>query len=252
MRAKSLFEIFNRHMPSPNAIEKAGLEATLRGEKEDPDYIKTHFSELVLECEDNAHQLFKEAQAKAWRKSVDKYFQSSLTDSVEKQKLDFVNNGFQDLNSFFLSLSQSRKSRGGSAFQNILEELLSRCDYVFQAQPKDIDSIPDFLFPSVEHYKENAIDCIIFTAKRVIRERWRQVVTEGTRGLGFYLATIDDRVTKNAINNMHENRVILVVPEALKTGKKNYLTAQNVISFETFFRDVLDPAMIRWRNNRII
>lgn len=38
----------------------------------------------------------------------------------------------------------------------------------------------------------NAPDATIFTIKGTLRERWRQIVTEGTRGLGFFLATIDE------------------------------------------------------------
>lgn len=96
------------------------------------------------------------------------------------------------------------------------------------------------------------MDCIIFTVKRTLRERWRQIVTEGTRGLGFFLATIDERVSGNALDDMRRSRVYLVVPVRLKQDIAIYSAAVNVISFEEFFAHYLDPAMTRWRETSVI
>ncbi|MDO8302248.1 MAG: type II restriction endonuclease [Sedimentisphaerales bacterium] len=90
------------------------------------------------------------------------------------------------------------------------------------------------------------MDCIIFTAKRTIRERWRQIVTEGTRGLGFFLATIDTSISDKQLAEMKAHRIYLVVPRDIRMSGK-YQEAENVLDFETFFLDHLDPAMARWR-----
>lgn len=95
------------------------------------------------------------------------------------------------------------------------------------------------------------MDCIIFTIKRILRERWRQIVTESTRGLGFFLATIDDKVGKNDLDAMRESRVYLVVPKRLKLENELYAAALNVIAFEDFFKLYLDPAMERWKAQRV-
>lgn len=95
------------------------------------------------------------------------------------------------------------------------------------------------------------MDCIIFTVKRTLRERWRQIVTEGTRGKGFFLATIDEGVGINDLNAMKESRIYLVVPKRLKTSIATYKAALNVLSFENFFKLHLDPAMERWRSQKV-
>jgi hypothetical protein len=95
------------------------------------------------------------------------------------------------------------------------------------------------------------MDCIIFTIKRTLRERWRQIVTEGTRGLGFFLATIDEAVGKNDLDAMRESRVYLVVPKRLKQTNETYAEALNVIAFEDFFKLYLDPAMARWKSQKV-
>jgi len=150
---------------------------------------------------------------------------------------------------FFLSLAQSRKSRAGKAFEEIHNSLFSKLGYPFTPQAV-INGKPDFIMPSVEYYRRNPMDSIIFTAKRTLRERWRQIVTEGTRGLGFYLATIDPDVTAEQLREMMDHRIYIVVPAPLK-GEK-YVGKDNVISFMEFFRDHLDPRMDAWRRKGVI
>jgi hypothetical protein len=88
--------------------------------------------------------------------------------------------------------------------------------------------------------------------KRSLLERWRQIGTEGTRGLGFFLATIDINVSANALKEMLESRIYLVVPQAAKASVECYADAKNVITFEDFFEDYLDPAIKRWERANAI
>jgi len=249
---KTLFEYFNEKMAKPNEIVKAGISRTLGKNEGNIEYIKKNFSELVLHSEKNAYDIFLEIQKASWSHAINRYFTPTMDQlDTEKQKADFLMNNFEDLDSFFLSLSQSRKSRGGSSFQYIIKDMLSRLDYPFSEEPV-INGKPDFLFPSEEHYRENPMDCIIFTVKRKIRERWRQIVTEGTRGLGFFLATIDEKVSQNQIQEMAANRIYLVVPASIKQKVEHYGDASNVISFETFFLDYLDPGLQRWKRAHLV
>ena len=134
---------------------------------------------------------------------------------------------------------------------NLIRQLFTSLEYPFTSQAV-INGIPDFVIPSIEYFRKNPIDCIIFTVKRTLRERWRQIVTEGTRGLGFFLATIDDSVGERDLAEMMKSRIYLVLPDSLKNEKSAYATAPNVITFEGFFRFYLDPAMVRWRASEIL
>lgn len=49
-----------------------------------------------------------------------------------------------------------------------------------------------------------------------------------------------------------EHRIYLVTPSELKMENDNYADADNVISFEEFFQFHLDPAVLRWRNKKVI
>jgi hypothetical protein len=67
----------------------------------------------------------------------------------------------------------------------------------------------------------------------------------------FFLATLDDRITTEQIGEMRRKKVYLVVPAAMKASTV-YAHEPNVISFEDFFADHLDPAVARWKKHKII
>lgn len=238
-------------MASPIAVIDEAFTVLPRSKKS-PDYIKSNFSGLIEELEQNAHTLYKQYEKDTGTNALLEFF--GLTNDlipVPIKLVDKIRESFEDLNLFFLSLAQSRKARAGKAFEVIIKRLFKSLEYPFDEQVI-INGKPDFLLPSKKHYSVHAADCIIFTAKRTLRERWRQIVTEGVRGLGFYLATIDEKVTENALKEMKVSRIFLVVPAQLKKTLDHYKVAPNVLTFETFFKQHLDPAMQRWKENAVI
>ena len=74
----------------------------------------------------------------------------------------------------------------------------------------------------------------------------------GNAGLGFFLTTIDEDIAACDLDEMHKSRIRLVMPTRIKDSSEDYRAALNVITFEDFFRDYLDPAMSRWKNARVI
>jgi hypothetical protein len=241
-----LFSIFKEHILSPTEVVRRALTQVVEERKFDADYIKAHFSELVTGTQERAYDIFLDSQRSSWRKSIQTFLGKTLPENVTRAEVaQFLTDQFEELDSFFLSLTNSRRPRAGSAFQITINELFKRLGYPLVEQP-EIDGIPDFLLPSIEHFRKNPIDCIIFTVKRTLRERWRQIVTEGTRGLGFFLATIDESVSEKQLEEISANRIYLVVPIELKSDVKVYKSAVSVITFESFFEDHLDPAFRRW------
>lgn len=215
------------------------------------DQIKKNFDSLIHEIEARTYKLYLDHEKK-FGSEVIKLLVEHLrkkTGCTIESIGEMIGNSFNDLDRFFLSLSQSRRTRAGGTFENSLNSLFKSLDYPFDEQ-QVINGKPDFLIPSRAHYDTNAMDCIIFTAKRTLRERWRQIVTEGTRGLGFYLATMDKKVSDNQLKEMKEHRIYLVCPSEIK--ESCYLHSVNVLNFAQFFEDHLDPAMIRWKRNGII
>lgn len=214
--------------------------------------IKEHFDSLLEETEKEAYKVYLGFE-KVYGESVFKTFADQLVQTGEISEVNqlggILGKYFNVFDSFYMSLAQSRRTRAGHSFENIHNALFKELEYPFDEQ-RVINGKPDFIMPSFNHFTENPIDCIIFTAKRTLRERWRQIVTEGTRGLGFFLATIDDNVSTTQLIEMHRNRIYLVCPQNIK--EKKYNDKVNVLSFKQFFKDFLDPAMDRWIRNGVI
>ena len=202
--------------------------------------MRRQFSALVQRTERLCYEIYLSRQNKHGDEVLCEFLPSIGNEPV-----------FEILDRFYLSIAQSRRTRAGSTFEATIRGLFRQCGYPFQEQCI-VNGKPDFLMPSEAHYRKLATDCIIFTVKRTIRERWRQIATEGTRGKALYLATLDGKVSSKQTEEMLHNRIYLVVPRELKQGVPAYQSAPNVISFEDFFTDHLNPAMERWRRAGVV
>ena len=200
----------------------------------DEERIKSSFSNLVQALHDKIYEEYLIAEEDAWDRLMAEAFPGRQP-------------SFEQLNKFFLSLGQSRKSRAGKAFEIILEELLGRhLGYPMDGQV-DVDGArPDFVMPSGEYFDQNPIDCMLLTAKRTLRERWRQVVTEANKTYSYFLATLDPKVSSNQLKQASTHKIYLVTTESNIQELEHYQAAGNVMSFETFISAHLDPAMMRW------
>jgi EcoRII C terminal len=241
-----LFAATSDGIPSAADLMAEALEVTLRNVADDRKYIQKNFSALIFGLQSEVYRVYLRHESQAGGTVLREAFtkMAGATATVEIL-LNTIEKNFSVLDKYFLSLSQSRKARAGTSFQLIMTALLKRLNYTFEEQPILPDSKPDYVLPSKTWYSKNASDCIILTLKRTLRERWRQVPTEGNTGSTYFLATIDAKVPPEELAKMKTLNVKLVVPLELK--KMNYASAMNVISFEDFFEDYLDPAVIRWK-----
>lgn len=248
--ARKLFAKASKNIPTTTEIAQQAIHASLRDKLSDAAFLKDNFSELVSDIQLTAYYAYLNAERQACGHVLGELFASEITTLNEADIELAITNRFFTLDRFFLSLTQSRRTRAGATFEAVVSVLFKALDYAHSSQPDIGDSRPDFVLPSIEHYRNYATDCFIFTCKRTLRERWRQVVTEGMAGQAVFLATIDERLSKPELGRMKAQNVIVVVPRELKS--KLYFDALNVISFEDFFDHHLDPAINRWKSNGVI
>ncbi|WP_229298552.1 type II restriction endonuclease [Stenotrophomonas maltophilia] len=152
--------------------------------------------------------------------------------------------GFASLNSIFLSASQQRKSRAGKSFETHLAAMLKAGGVRFEAQAILGQRRPDFVLPdqatvALDTQRRHE-DAAILSAKTTLRERWKQITHERFN-CAIFLATVDDRVSKEALADLQKAEITLVVPESLKmkTNESLYYHDTNVISFREFFDEEL-------------
>jgi hypothetical protein len=245
----SLKSAFNRTIPSGQSIARRAVDSVLAGHEHDAPWIKENFSQLVEDIQLRAFEEYVQAEQTSGSAALREVFLRLAGGTASAAAVpELLGDYFPSLDKFFLGLTQGRRVRAGRTFEHLIRDLFERLGYPFTRQPI-INGQPDFLMPSEEHFRRHAMDCIIFTAKRTLRERWRQITSEGTRGLGFFLATIDAKVNRD-LEDMRHERITLVVPARIKEAV--YPAAPNVVSFEYFFQYYVDPAMERWRAAGII
>lgn len=248
--AKALFRRAAKNMPGAVAVTRQAIQEALGYPPYDVADIKDNFSALVHELQGRAYGLYLEAERRACAPILAEFVAANQSAQADNGQPRSFSDAFFVLDRFYLSLTQSRRTRAGAAFETVVTTLFEALRYPYTAQPELSGSKPDFVLPSVAHYEAFATDCLIFTCKRTLRERWRQVVTEGLTGQAFYLATIDENLSVTELERMKGRNVLVVVPATLKT--KFYPTILNVIDFESFFDHHLDPAVKRWAAHGVI
>ena len=231
--------------PGAAAVAELAVRKAIEGREDDPDWIKQHFSALVDAVQLAAVGEYVAAQEIGARLAfADVLLPLAGENATAADLVNVLADNFSGLEKFFSSLSQGRRPHGGKAFEILIARLIAR-HYAF-AQPV-LKGQPDFIFPSVEHFRNDPADCLVFSIKRTIKDRWRQMVSSITRPLGYFVATVDEEVAASDLPEMAAARMHMVVPERIKAARSEYEKAANVIPFETFFSATLDPAIARWQ-----
>jgi hypothetical protein len=246
--AKKIFKQVKASLPVAATLFNAALKESLPSR--DPEIVKANFSRLVEVVQKRAYELYLEAEGQAVSEALKSVISPYLEGSSDEDVFTFLRVHPFVLDRLYLSLTQSRRARAGLTFELVVTTLFKTLGYPHTAQPALAASRPDYVLPNIERYEIYATDCILLTCKRTLRERWRQVVTEGATGQAFFLATIDEKLTKSELARMQNAHVIVVVPEDIWLGK--YESYHNVISFERFFKHHLDPAVERWQESGAI
>ncbi|SFB99017.1 EcoRII C terminal [Bosea sp. CRIB-10] len=155
-----------------------------------------------------------------------------------------------EIDALLLSASQQRKSRAGYSFEHHIEAMLVGGQIPFEKQVViQSKKRPDFILPSLSRLQKPSTGQaagLILSAKTTLRERWKQVERE-MHGSELFLATVDENIASNAIEEMAGMGINLVVPELLKKSKiSEYQHHTNVIDFKTFFEIDVRSRMRIW------
>lgn len=155
---------------------------------------------------------------------------------------------YPKIDALLLSAAQQRKSRAGYSFEHHIEAMMIDGGIPFQKQVViEAKKRPDFILPSLSLFNETGRavkEALVLSAKTTLRERWKQVSGE-MKNCDLYLATVDENIAANAIEDMASQGILLVVPESLKNSDTTeYKKQTNVLSFKAFFEDEIGK--VRW------
>ena len=246
-----LHRAFADRMPSAVAIAEAAAEQCLGDRASDAPWLKAHFSVITETALLNAQEQYLDAQRQAARAAFNDVLVPIVGERATAEEFAGVlADNFQSIDKFFLSLGQSRHPHLVKTFEFLVCKLIA-CAYGDVAKPV-LRGQPDFLMPSVEHFRRAPVDCLVFSVKKNLRDRWRQMVSDSARPHGYYVATLDEEVPKSELFDMEAVGFHLVVTARLKHSRHDYQMAANVLDFETFCAQHADPAVARWRQAGIV
>jgi len=118
---------------------------------------------------------------------------------------------------FSTSVLNRRKSRAGKSLEYHLEHIFRTHNVLFSSQAQtEGKNQPDFLFPGIAQYQQETFPEHLLTflaAKRTLKDRWRQVLTEAQHIPIKHLATVDAGLTPSQISEISQAQVRLVIPE---------------------------------------
>ena len=238
-------------MPSAVAIATYAVDQSLTGRGSDPAWLKSHFSVIA----DTAMLAAQERYLDAQRHAAKAAFFNVLVPMVGERATadEFVGilaDNFHSLDKFFVSLGQTRHPHIVKTFELLVCKLIATA-YAGAAQAVLVGQ-PDFIMPTVEHFRRTPADCMVVSVKRSVRDRWRQIVSDGTQPQAFYVATLDEEVSKVELFEMEASHFHLVVTDRVKNGRHDYRAAANVITFEELCAQHLDPCVARWRGAGLV
>jgi hypothetical protein len=155
----------------------------------------------LMDCVDVEYKLFRRVERKLCGSEITRPFRD-----VD----DFVQTASRLLN--------RRKSRAGRSLENHVDYLLSQAQIPHMMRPAGIDGRPDIVIPSQDAYHSSSYPInkvFIIGVKTTCKDRWRQVLNEGTKVPTKYILTIQPGISSKQLREMHRANVTLVVPKRL-------------------------------------
>jgi hypothetical protein len=148
------------------------------------------------------------------------------------------------LRGLFLSVSQSRKQRGGKDFEYEIRTLLELARIPYEAQSRRERA--DFLFPSSAMLQTERPKAVLLSVKRTLRERWQQVVRElqDINCPNTYLATAEDTVAPSVVEGITTHNIYVVVWEEVK--RVQFPSTGMVVGYNQFIQRVTGLFLPQW------
>jgi hypothetical protein len=156
----------------------------------------------------------------AWSEREEQLFRRLERHVVaERLRSGFASSDNVDVDGFLnfsLSVQNRRKSRAGWSLEHHVAAILRENNIRFSTGSEtENGNKPDFLFPGVAQYKDNAFPTFRLTmlgAKSTLKDRWRQVLSEAERIHHKHLLTLQPGISENQTREMQAKSLNLVIP----------------------------------------
>jgi hypothetical protein len=220
-------------LPSSGIIVNETFERLgyVRGAVEADEVIE-RFNEMLWNVWKETLVTLESYEEASYARGIPHHFALTFPDSFERAEQEAAARGFREgfsqlfyelyprFRDAFLSVSQSRKTRGGKDFELQIERLLDFAGIPYHRQ--ETEHRTDLILPDLETHRTNRNISAIVSIKRTLRERWAEVAEElfNLRSPNVFLFTADESVTQNHVNRICDQyNIHLVVWDKVKSLK---------------------------------
>ena len=197
-----------------------------------PDGVLTHFNHHLHDVWTETLVTLEKYEEKSYSEGIPREFIQEFPEDFEAAAAVSDRDGFREgfvdafsrlypmLRRAFLSVSQSRMTRGGRDFELQIERLLTLAEVPFHKQ--EVENRTDLILPDLATHERNRTLSAIVSVKRTLRERWAEVAEElfNLRSPNVFLFTADQNVTQNHVNRIcGQYNIHLVVWDEVKERK---------------------------------
>lgn len=211
-------------------------------DKKTPSYFLKNSSKIVEMLRDESWITFLEYE----RDFSENIYKSLIKNDIDNFKAreaveNYIHENVDNFYDLSLSNTQSRRSRAGSEFENIISHLFMGANIPFDEQgligtgffeDNNLAKLVDHVVPGAIEYHVDKRNVIAISAKTTLRERWQQIGDEmqRTRMPEMYLATLDEKIGSNTMSQLSANNIYPVTTKKIK--KEFYNSDKLVITFE--------------------
>lgn len=250
-------EIRNGSLPSSDImVQEAFEDLGYTTENVTPEEAEEQFEEILYEVWVSTLHVLERYEDSTYSKGIPSKLISKNPRIIEDAKkvindkglnkgvVQIFQNWYPYLREMFLSIAQSRKARGGRDFELQFGGMLDLIGVPYQRVKKSYRV--DFMMPSDEAFKNNPTSAAIASAKRTLRERWREVVEElyDMRSPNIFLITADYDVSKTHVKSIcGDYRLHLIVWQKVKD---KYPDEPLVLSYNQWATERLPILMNYW------
>lgn len=220
---KAIIDPALKTIPDPLRVLKETMES-VPANKLAPEYVKNHFSDVMVMAANAAEAKFRTYQKKAASPVVQafitKYEKEMQSGSNNKQFIQATLETFMPLAvSFEKRTSQMRKSRAGTTFEYITVQLLQKsgikCERTARSIRKKLNRM-DVVVPDQDTAIKAPDKAIFISCKHTLRERWKQALPEKNRNWVMYLVTLDKNIPDKKAKEINEHNLVVYVRDELK------------------------------------
>ena len=236
-------------LPQPQEIvNQAFKELGFIKGKLSKEYVRDNFDEIMEKVWLKTAEILENYERKVYSVGIpselNKLFPQEIQQAEELSKDKGFVEGFKFffeqlfpyLREMFLSISQSRKMRGGRDFELQFERLLDLAEIPFEKYRR-IYRV-DFMIPSNEAFQRDPTTAIIASVKRTLRERWKEVVDEllALRCPNTFIVTANNQISPEKVRKIcYDYRLHLVVWASYK--RQNFDQEPLVLSYTQWFKE---------------